>query len=691
MRGSVRTLGAIFGLVVLSGIISAAIFVAFGTQLAVSAVLVLAPMLVVVGGLWVRRQISATGTNQSQYTQRRAREVGEMFSDAWSTRGQMQREYPEVAADRLGLGVDTLTADLQKAGIEFDRQNGTFTLNSIGKLENINSLADRVDSFSANLEPAFITAAESEVSELNSTLDRISNIVEANQGPDTPDVPENNWREAGTTVIEAREYATSCIDRGAQNIQRAIGEADSIDADIVEEKLEAARAATADNQFEQAVSTLLDAQDTVRFEAEDTFSTRKQQLESLLATIETRDMTNFLPGNKVNVTTIREELDSLTDAMEVSQLTDLQATARERCLNIVADLEQELEDVVGQLKDADVPDGFYSKPEAYGHNYTARVRQADDLPSFEQEWADAVDQLTETLETLSPKADVVSGYDHVREVIESELRKTGEITGDDLPVREHHDQFLGLYFRENPDKVSFDIDYPRLTVAGDGESYDVNVSAQFERGGPEREVNITLTGDNYSDAKTVATPIKATATFESVPFGEYAVEANPVGKDFKPATAEVQVSDDTGVFLELIEYTLRDRICDGIEEQSEEYLNELDETLAARFDDEDYLDSSMSYRIDSEYIPCLLVLWADRSGQAVVECDDGIMLVFDETMVQGEIENVVTYNLDEGESIALVELRDRFLSVPTPDHVIADLVEGEIPQAAVKENTLIKS
>ena len=300
-------------------------------------------------------------------------------------------------------------------------------------------------------------------------------------------------------------------------------------------------------------------------------------------------------------------------------------------------------------------------------------------------------ELTEGLDELRPKADVVSGYDQIRDQIERELRSSGRVDADDLPVRQHQEQFLGLYYREHPDAVSFDIEEPCLTVSGDTEDYEVTVTVQFPRGGPDRDVAVGVENDSVEATQTVSTPLVGTATFPEIPFGEYTVRARPAPENFGTAERTVQVDADTDVTLDLPEITLRDQCCDGIEAEAEQYLDELAGTFDDRFREEGYLTTAMDYRVDETYVPCLLVLWGERAGHHVAERPDGTVLVYDRETLQKEVENVVAYNIEAGESMAFATLREKFLSAPVPDEVLVDIAaDADLSDVTVADERITK-
>ena len=85
------------------------------------------------------------------------------------------------------------------------------------------------------------------------------------------------------------------------------------------------------------------------------------------------------------------------------------------------------------------------------------------------------------------------------------------------------------------------------------------------------------------------------------------------------------------------------------------------------------------------------MLWGERTGNHVAEQPDGTVLVYDLETLGKELENVVAYNIADGESMAFGTLREKFLSAPVPDEVITDIAaDADLGEATVAENSIRK-
>jgi|APHM01.1.fsa_nt_gi hypothetical protein len=696
MKSATRTAAGLIGLVVFAGAVSAGVFVAVGSQWAVYAAVGMVPLLLISGGVWIQQRVDSKGTDQTKYTRRRAREVGETFSDIWQTRQQLKQTYPTVIDNGLGLGIDSLQRDLQTAGINVDTETGAFSLGDVSDLETINSLSGRVDDTADELPAAFAKTVEDRLETIADSLDRLDTLVEdGGEAVRAINVTTTNagaeTTAAGESLEAARGQAIETIDTAAETIQSIARTTDDVEITTIEKEVETAREAASNHQMTNAVTALLRARDAIKTEGENTFRTNREQLQSLLQTVDEYDIEQYLPDSTPDVTQRKQAVAELDDAVDLSTLAMHRKKTRAQCTEIIDALMTKLNSMDEELATADIPNGFYTQPAAIETDYLKQVQESDNLRMFEQRWATAVDALTAAIDEVKPKVAVISGYDQVEPVIESALQSDGQITGDALPVRNHETQFLGLYYRSHPDQVTLNMDVPSLKRVGGTETYTVTVAARFEHGGPDRQIRIVLNGADYDDETTVETPLVGTATFNDVPFGEYTVTAVAAVDGFGSAETEISVSGDTDVSLSIPSITLRDRVCDGIAEEASAYLDDLASRFSTRFDEATYLSSEMSYQIDESYVPCLLVLWAERTDNTATENSDGTIIVYDSDRLQQELTNVLRYNLDESETISLDELRERFLSAPVPNNEIQSVVNTDIENGIISDGELQKN
>jgi len=277
----------------------------------------------------------------------------------------------------------------------------------------------------------------------------------------------------------------------------------------------------------------------------------------------------------------------------------------------------------------------------------------------------------------------VSGYDRIEPQITETLKKEGVVTGEDLPVGELEEQFLILYYRNHMNRVEYDPGGPRLVSSTGTESYTVSATIEFGVGGDERELTVRLTGETHTAEETAVTPFATTVSFDEVPYGEYTLEVIPDSQEFGPVTREITVDDDLEIDIELTQRTLREQLCEGLDIDIEHTLSEFSSRLEEQFETEQYLHSDMSVPIADEYVPCLLVSWAEENGYTVAREGDEIT-VFERERVQKELENVIRYNLEEGETKSFAALRNNFLSAPISDTMLTELVEGSTEHDAVR-------
>jgi hypothetical protein len=261
-------------------------------------------------------------------------------------------------------------------------------------------------------------------------------------------------------------------------------------------------------------------------------------------------------------------------------------------------------------------------------------------------------------------------YDEIESRIETELRRSGEVRSADIPVKRDEEQFMGLYARTHD--VEFDPTEPSLTAAGSTETYTVTADVSFADGGSERTARVELEGDAHDDRTEVTTYLAETVVFEEVPYGEYTVRAVPATDGNEPAETSVTVDADVTVDLEMPDVTLRERLCEGLDDV-DRHVDEMSDRFGERFEASGYLDDSMSFPVSDTYVPCMLATWAAEAGHGVTETETGGVVVYSADRIAEELWKVARHNLGPGETIGYGGLRERFLSAPVPDAVVREV------------------
>lgn len=692
MKPRYRMAIGMFLLVLVAGGASAGIFYVEGSQAAVYAQVAIIPLLVVVGYLWVNQTIQSTGTSRTEFERRKARQLGEQFSDVWQLAQRIEREYPEGITAAEWEELERYVGELDSNGIAFDPDSGTFDIGSrnLGSLEDINRLENEIGDLDGWVLAQFTENIQSRIREVNTTLERLSGLVadpwtvDAETvpagGPDRYDTTQS-WQEVGQYLDDCYQAADEVVEDACGALQDALTSTDDASREA-EGLLSDARQAATGRRYDAAVADILDARDMVERDAATTFDDQQSAIEALLRTAGDKSFDQYLgPSYQEELDGYADELASFDDAIEIAELRRVRDAVRDTCLAVVEELEGQLDEAIDALEGADVPDGWYERPPAAETSFVQTLRSSSDITAFRSEFDTAADSLLSALEAVKPKASVVTGFDRVESQITETLRAEGNVTGADLPVSDLEEQFLGLYYRKHMDEVDFDPDVPQLVMAGGGEEYTVDVSVAFPEGGPEREVTVTLSGSTTREA-VCRTPLVAETSFEEVPYGEYTLRAEPADDSYGAVERTVTVDDDINVALELAEVSLRDQLCEGVDIDVDQILPTISSRFESRFEEESYLSTEMSFPVDDEYVPCLLAVWAQRESHDATR-HDGEVIVYDTERLRKEIENVIRYNLDPGESKSYDALRGNFLSAPVSDSTVQELVRGSSEQDVV--------
>ncbi|WP_115865330.1 hypothetical protein [Halorussus litoreus] len=681
MKREHRAALGIGGIVLVAALVGVGLFLFTTSELGVGFVVVGIPALLIVGvGLYVRTVVSSQGTSESSYAKQQATETASALQDFQVAFDGRRAEYPGWDATDVTDELERVADDLSSHGVSFDTEAGTYSTErfasaDIQELERVRGDIDDLDGVLAESFETFVR------DELRRTRDALARLEDAGlvsvgtwQGQSAVDDATGDPGALEDVLSTHREDATETVRRACGEVEGLLADVtDPVDEGRVTDLLDDAESRAAADDYAGAADAVLDAQAALEGDLSGRFEADREGVENLLETVRSSVVEEYVSNRHVErVEEIDAAMASLDSALDVGELRRHRDDLREVCVAMVEELEDDLDADLSALGQADVPADYYEWPSAADEAYADDLRRADDLAEFRLTWTGAVGDLSGALDDLKGKASVARSYEDIEGVIDDELRATAEVTADDLPVKDAG-AFMELYARSHPE-ASYEPDGPALVAAGDGETYDVTVLAQFDEGGPKRGVDLEIEGTAHSDSEHARTHLAEEVTFEEVPRGEYTVRADPDPDDYRTPEETVVVDADASVELTMAQVGLREQVCDGIEDDIREYLPELTDDLRDQYRDAGYLSASMDYPVTDDYVPCLLALWAEEQGLSVTRTDADGVVAYDRAELTDEVEMVVQHNLDDGEAMSYDDLRDRFLSAPLPDDVVRDAV-----------------
>lgn len=694
MKSQYKVASGIVVVALLWGGASAALFVFIGSQLAVYSLVAMVPILAIVAFLYVQR--SSGSSSEQRISEQRAREVGSRFADVYGEYRALEEAYPNLAT-HIELPFEQVIGDLEAQSISVDRETRTASLDRFGSpdVTTLTSIESDIDELESDLQGAFVGAVREEIQHINAQLRRMEGIIEVSIDRNPDDIPEPDdpkltgqeswWQTLGRDVEDHREHAREEIGRAAEALRNSMRQADDVDEVAIENHLSQADST---ETVDDGVKQILSARDTFRQEASGTFSERRRELRALAAAVQSADVDEYVTRTRIQeFEGVLEDVKSIDDAAEMAELRERGSQLRTVCTEIIRDLESTLEENLETLSEADLASDYYTRPDEADENYASELESAAKLSAFRSEWIDAADDLTEVLDTIERKARVASIYDEIEEHIRTALRRNGEVTGEDLPVKHDYEQFLGLYARDHD--VEFDPSIPKLLSPESGEQYSVTAKVSFEDGGQERTARVNVKGVEFETSEKITTYLSEVVEFDGVPYGEYTISAVPEGPGHEPAETRVAVEEDVTVELEVAEVGLQNRLCSEYDDDTiETHLDELRGEFTEAFDSDSYLSTEMDFPVADEYVPCLLAMWGSAEGYNVTEFGEGV-LVYDVELISEELQMVAQYNLDPDESMDYDTLRKRFLSAPVPDKAVRDAADS-IEDVTAREDRLHK-
>lgn len=681
MKRETRAALGIGGIVLVAAIIGVGLFVVTTSELSVGFIVVGIPALLIVGvGLYVRTVVSSQGTDESSYAKQQATETATALQDFHAEFEALREEYPGWNAADVADELDRVADDLATHGVVFDADEGTYSTERFASadIQDLERVRSDVDDLERTLAESFEEFVREELRRTRDALERLEDAslasVDGWQGQAAVDDAAGNVDDLEDVLADHERQATRVVEDACDEVEALLGDVDGpVDGDRVYDLLDDAEFRARSDDHPAAADAVLDAQAALEGDLSGQFEADREAVENLLETVQSSVVEEYVSSGLVEqVEEVDAALASLDSALDVGELRRHREDLREVCVEMVAEMEDDLESDLAALGEADVPADYYEWPAAADEEYAAELRRADDLDEFRLTWTTAVGDLSGALDALGEKASVARSYDDIAGVIDDELRASAEVTPGDLPVK-NAGAFMELYARTHAE-ASYEPDGPALVAAGEDETYDLTVLARFEEGGPERGLDVGIEGTVHDDGERVRTHVAEEVAFEDVPRGEYDVRVDPDPDDYRPAEETVVLDDDAEVELVVTEVGLREQVCEGIEDDIREYLPDLTDDLRDQYDDAGYLSASMDYPVTDDYVPCLLALWAEQEGLSVTRTGADGVVAYDGGQLADELEMVVRHNLDAGETMSYDDLRDRFLSAPLPDDVIRDAV-----------------
>jgi uncharacterized protein YjaG (DUF416 family) len=684
MNRQARVALIIGSLVVVTASIGVGVFVALGSQVGIVVILVGIPSVLIVSGvLYVRATVGGRNMSTHQFTDEQAKQAARDLQDLGRTFVQLQEKYPGWTGEDVDKRLEEIIASMANVGVEYDRSANSFQVDEVqGSFQEIQTIRGEVESTKKILQESFTAFVYREIERLDEARAQLSDAGLATdvEGVDPDELPddEEDWtvETASAYLDDQRSAVVNGVTEAIGTIRRKLEVSDASDPEPVENSLSDAESKLETGSPTEAVSAVVRARRALDDQLSGTTEETREQVVALADTILDSTATAHLDREALDaVESIRREAETLDSGLDFQEAERLREDLRRRAIDMIESLQTELRDHATTLSNADLPGGFYTPPDSIDVDYVGRLDSTAAPAQFRQGWQDAAKTLAVDIEDADTKISVVEAYDDVAEDISEKLQAEGLVTHEDLPVKQPQ-QFLGLYYRRN-EGLSFDPDVPALRRE-EVDSYTVVVEPSVE-GEDDVVVNLELDGEFASKEDRVFAG--GVTSFESVPPGEYVITAS-AGGEFSPVERSVTVEDDERVSLALKETSLRDRLCEDVDDVGQ-YVAEFEDDIQSRFDTDGYVDSDLDLPVDPDFVPCLLATWAERNGLIAVEAEDGSILVFDRDQQATEIRNVIQFNLEPGGSLSYDQVRSDFLSVPIPDMTIRKIAKSVTDDPAV--------
>lgn len=682
MRDDARFTLQLGGIVLVTVAVGLGIFLYVGSQAGVYALGAGIPMVVVGAAVvYARRERPAKAPQTSRFFEDKAETVAEQMRSLLGEYDRLDERFTDWDAGDVDDELNYALDQFADAGVEFDRATNRFDVVGSGEVRDLERLEERVDELRAAVGESAARHVEREREACLSAQQTLADAGLVDEVREPPTVESADPDELLATVEAFDETVRDAIEESVANLH-GVADANDRSGDIVERGRGTTRSALDRGDYDGVAQALLDTREELEHDLSTDFEAERDALESLLDTVTSSLVTDYVSRSVVtDVEGVQRELEDIDTALELSELESLTSRATDHCTAMVDQMAADLDDHMETLAAASVPEDFYEYQAAADEAYVSRLRSADDLEAYRSEWLTAVGELSTALDAVSEKAAVASAYGDVADEIATLLRETGRVEPADLKVKQPA-EFMELYASET-DGVTFEPSTPALVADDFGESYDVEVTAGFAEGGPERQVAVSLTGPSSERSETIETHLLDVVAFDDVAYGEYTLTVTAPEGGYAAVDRDLVVDEDAEVEALLEEVSLRETVCEGVQADALDALEDAASLFADRYDEAEYLSETMDFPMNDEYIPCMLSLWAEDEGLTARRVD-GDVLVYDGEQFVNRLSNIVEHNLAAGESMSYEDIRNRYLSVPASRELIVETIRDSSVDSAVE-------
>ena len=326
-------------------------------------------------------------------------------------------------------------------------------------------------------------------------------------------------------------------------------------------------------------------------------------------------------------------LETAIHPSDIVKLRQLDSNYRQHCQNIIDRLHKKNIKLEERMRTYAPPEYFWHESDIIRKNYT--IPQTD-LFEFTQQFKSILEELTPVLEINKRSYKILSSYHNVIEKqIKKHLVESKIVMVDDLKIA-HQEEFMHLYSYYHPE-IFYHIGMKTLSLKNDAKIDEVEI---------EHPLTINITDTDTKEKLAAHIEIVRSSGFgtkleyDTDANGELVIEGPGDGKYILTVLAPHHKSTKMeivypvkNVDIALVPSELIDSLCkhkeEAVRKSIKRYSNAVDETLA----EFGIATSSMDMRINEEYRPCFLYIYAENKPHVHFIQYNNEYLIYDENVM----------------------------------------------------------
>ncbi len=366
---------------------------------------------------------------------------------------------------------------------------------------------------------------------------------------------------------------------------------------------------------------------------------------------------------------LESQVSKLKSASKISELQQIEPQIIPFANGIAREVYENILNNENKIKQTNFPQLFYPARQPFETDYNNLSNELN-VSLYSEKFSNLLRIMIPIMETSDKKSKIIAIYSKIEPKIKSILESKGFVAVVDLKVKSA-EGFMELYGYIHPE-VTYD-NYKKILSSQIAISkYGVSVKVLDGENQPISSALVSLKLDekiigkekSNNDGKVILGDL-------NVGFYKLIIKCD----GYKSFIKKIDLDKDQNLEIKLDQADLGETLCKDIEDPLKKSLQKFTNIIQKEIDSKKYITSTYDFKIKSDYIPCLLYLWAKNNEKVKFIKTGSDYMIYNIGVMKNEFENFVE-DIEIGKKEKISDLVDGgFLSAPIPVEEIFNLID----------------